>query len=349
MRIPLRCLTIFLLAAHVSAHGMLNKPAARAVVAHYGNAEAGMLHGGLCEPNRALCGWNGFRIFPKSGAPLPQTIPDSALGWKDLSPYDPKSLAGALNFVPWKSPGQPLSNPCGSDENGRDMTELPRTPGAVWHRGSAEEVAYAITANHGGGSAFRLCPLDANTTEECFQQQHLEFAGNTSWIQWGNDAAGRVPFRATRLDKGTMPKGSQWTQNPVPGCVRKEGGCPKCFYNNPPQYNTNDTKVAICKYGVCDPECACPPPKFNAGCDGPDFNGTQFPSPAAGVSGGAAWAWPGITSPQWFPAHSGMNYSIVDLVKVPASLKPGNYLLSWRYDAENSQEVFANCADVTVV
>ena len=40
---------------------------------------------------------------------------------------------------------------------------------------------------------------------------------------------------------------------------------------------------------------------------------------------------------------------IVDLVRVPASLAPGNYMLQWRWDCEESDQVWASCADIEVI
>lgn len=37
--------------------------------------------------------------------------------------------------------------------------------------------------------------------------------------------------------------------------------------------------------------------------------------------------------------HNGLPYSIVDLVKVPSDLEPGEYLLSWRWDCEQSHQI----------
>merc|ERR1712087_644332 len=41
-------------------------------------------------------------------------------------------------------------------------------------------------------------------------------------------------------------------------------------------------------------------------------------------------------------------FSVVDQVMVPAGLEPGEYLLSWRWDCEQSDQVFQNCADVKI-
>jgi hypothetical protein len=40
---------------------------------------------------------------------------------------------------------------------GADGLLLPATEPTVWYQGSVVEVAWAITANHGGGYSYRLC------------------------------------------------------------------------------------------------------------------------------------------------------------------------------------------------
>ena len=42
------------------------------------------------------------------------------------------------------------------------------------------------------------------------------------------------------------------------------------------------------------------------------------------------------------------DYSIVDTVLVPKTLPPGDYTLSWRWDAEINHQVWQGCADITV-
>merc|ERR1712146_373383 len=39
----------------------------------------------------------------------------------------------------------------------------------------------------------------------------------------------------------------------------------------------------------------------------------------------------------------------IDLVQVPESLPPGDYVLSFRHDSEETPQVWTNCADVTIV
>jgi hypothetical protein len=44
-----------------------------------------------------------------------------------------------------------------------------------------------------------------------------------------------------------------------------------------------------------------------------------------------------------------MQTNMVDLVQVPAGLKSGEYLLSWRWDADQTNQIWQNCADVLIV
>jgi hypothetical protein len=59
-----------------------------------------------------------------------------------------------------------------------------------------------------------------------------------------------------------------------------------------------------------------------------------FPEPVPGLSGWGKGGW---------------KWSIADKVKVPSDLEPGPYLLSWRWDCEESIQVWQNCADVLLV
>jgi predicted carbohydrate-binding protein with CBM5 and CBM33 domain len=42
------------------------------------------------------------------------------------------------------------------------------------------------------------------------------------------------------------------------------------------------------------------------------------------------------------------DYSIVDTVVVPAGLPTGDYLISWRWDAEQTTQIWQNCADIHI-
>ncbi len=63
--------------------------------------------------------------------------------------------------------------------------------------------------------------------------------------------------------------------------------------------------------------------------------GLMFPSPAGWSDGAGAGN------------RGSFNFEMVDVVKVP-DVPPGEYSLSWRWDAEQTPQVWNSCADVTI-
>lgn len=239
------------------------------------------------------------------------------------------------------------------DLQGVDGLLLPRRGAKVeWKAGSIQEVAFAITANHGGGYQWRLCRSDGVVNEECFQRTPLRFVGSEQFLQYNNltfqyDKPVKLPrFAVPRLKtaNGTHPPGSEWARVPVPGCrlcdqsVCGPGLMPNLtdpIYPGAP-FNNKTKAFGGLKWfeqQKCSQSCsglnmtACPPGM------------TQFPEPLSGISG-----YTGV----YDIMEPGLDYSIVDQVKVPA-LEPGPYLLSWRWDCEQSHQIWQNCADIHVV
>ena len=172
-------------------------------------------------------------------------------------------------------------------------------------RGEIVEVAWGITANHGGGYSYRICKVPQEgfsaLTEACFQRTPLKFFGNKQWAQYGEDISTRVEFIANRTNVGTHPKGSQWTKNPIPACKYWYGGV----------YDYNDK----CEEGL------------------------QFPAPAKGLFGF------GISSNAKIPPFK---FSIVDKVQIPEDLEPREYVLSFRWDCEQTPQVWNSCANISL-
>ena len=40
---------------------------------------------------------------------------------------------------------------------------------------------------------------------------------------------------------------------------------------------------------------------------------------------------------------------MLDVLRVPADLPEGDYVLGWRYDCEGTAQVWQNCADISLV
>jgi len=145
----------------------------------------------------------------------------------------------------------------------------------TWVAGEPAEVAWYSNAHHRGGYAYRLCKVNNGevwkVTEECFQNGHLNFYGNTSWIyrrpKWGEKFSqdGWKEYELVTTREGTTPEGSEWASLVI---------LPK---------NRDDD----------------------------------------------SWA-------------------IKDLVEVPESLEPGEYVLSFRWDCQRTPQIWNACANIKV-
>lgn len=182
-------------------------------------------------------------------------------------------------------------------------------------------------------------PVSPDVNEACFQKNQLKFATTSSWIEWPNGS--RLEFPLTKVTEGTYPAGSEWARNPIPSCHICDR-YDKCGPGIEPN-GTHDeayARKAWCS-GYCNGQgqqdadgfSTCPP-------------GTEsYPAPAGisgyGMSGSSGVVHGQVASKPW-------PWNIVDKVEVPKHLPSGDYLLSWRWDCEQSSQVWQNCADVRI-
>ena len=179
---------------------------------------------------------------------------------------------------------------------------------------------------------YRLCPADEELTEECFQRMPLEFVKAEHKLLWNNGSL----ITVLGEEKGIFvsgegvtfgPPGSTWARNPIPRVntdnrgLANEAGC-------------NQTGA---KGGRGNTICQ----QFDALCE--QDTGT-FPlcSETQGWPCSYDGSGLGACSGDW---TAGV---IADKVLLPKTLKPGNYVLGWRYDCEETAQVWSNCADVIV-
>lgn len=191
-------------------------------------------------------------------------------------------------------------------------SRLPAGPSqATWKAGDAVEVGWTVMANHGGGYAYRLARADAPLTEKTFQEMPLDFVGG-SVLRWGGDKSTQLPFD---------PKAKGWETNKgtVPaGSTWRKNPVPSGLWSRMgPQFQPVCEESEECIRG------------FSEG-----LGARQGACKCSGYSNG------GPLLP---------NLEIVDRVRVPSTLAPGRYVLQWRWDCEESDQVWASCSDVTVV
>lgn len=254
----------------------------------------------------------------------------------DGSPED------TYRYNPWRAPGYaPVTDACGTAGGTTPANRgpgvaifatvpfakmgdlgskvLPSAPsGTVWTMGASAEVAWGMRYNHGGGYQYRLCPANANLTEKCFQQTPLDFDRTAQELMWRNGT--RLSIPGIFVDKGTWPPNSTWARNPIPRIDfdSRSSGQPANF--------SGCQRVA--KGQACrqfDPPCPgdhgwySQPPKHNA----------------VDVVGECSGDW-----------TLGL---IVDKVMVPTTIAPGDYVLGFRWDCEETTQVWSSCADITIV
>jgi hypothetical protein len=246
-----------------------------------------------------------------------------------------------MRYNPWRSPGKaPVIDPCGvvagnqpgeyiigGPEPGTFGSTLPETEGPEFAAGSIQEVSWSLYANHGGGYSYRLCPKSEPLTEECMQRHPLEFADEVSWIQWKDDKSNRTQIAGRRLTVGTHPAGSEWKRNPIPACAGDVGGAA-----NP---------IPIPGLDNC----------HKAQFDPPMVPVTTHPkwAPLPGLYGfGGGAVGPFISVEQFNFWSERFSFNIVDRVKIPSDLPPGEYVLGFRWDCEQTPQIWQNCADITI-
>jgi hypothetical protein len=270
-------------------------------------------------PNNNMC---GTTKLPTNNDPLTRTLNRQAVAGSSEDVY---------KFMPWRAPGTAiLGDPCGiaggspiKQNNGGEYIATdfakqgdlgskvlkPLPSGVIWHAGSEVETTLFIKANHAGGWQFRLCKDTEDLTEECFQRTPIPFAGTTQKLLFPSGKEETI--NATLVTTGTYPAGSAWIMNPVPECCPPNGSCESAGFTCGSSNNKH----------CYDHQCSA-------------TSVPEFPWPTADAA-----------AP---PTNLEPRFGIVDILKLPSSLEAGDYVLGWRWDAEETAQVWTACADVTI-
>ena len=191
----------------------------------------------------------------------------------------------------------------------------PQPNGVVWRAGDIVNASLFLKANHAGGWQYRLCPADQPLTEACFQANPVPFAGTTQTLLLADGSEQVVA--ATYLSEGTTPSNSTWVRNPLPECCPPAGAC--------------ERQGLTCGSSESH-DC------YNHQCGVVTSLGKSSP----------AFPWP-TTNPSSPPSNVSPDITIVDTLRLPADLPAGDYVFAWRWDAEETAQVWAACADVSIV
>ena len=237
---------------------------------------------------------------------------------------------------PWSAPGSaPVADACGlaggspwawnkgeagnyvntsGARHGQNGTTLPElSSGVKWQIGGEVQVSWQVRNNHGGGYAYRLCPASEPLSEACFQRRHLEIIPEKASLLFAD--GGLMGIKPVHVDQGTTPNGSIWARIPIaptelgPVCIPGPNDDPAAPHSCAARNNPTT-------------ECGCTPCPQTAGSDCSRCDNCGEPAYAPYMHEGA-------------PVQGvGPVIGIMDILKVPANLKPGKYVLGWRYDCE---------------
>merc|ERR1712070_208812 len=156
-------------------------------------------------------------------------------------------------------------------------------------------------------------------TEACFQANQLSFTSKNTTVRYHDGS--RKDFHIPTTD--LISEGKHWRRNPNPGCACDiGGGCTAGSKEGPTDAHSHLEGVidftAYARHGPATPLCPL---------------GTMFD---------AGWE----PTSQGFLTGQPSDFSIVDEVQVPS--KKGQYVLSWRWDCEETDQVWNSCADIVI-
>jgi len=234
--------------------------------------------------------------------------------FRSWDPYGEAKNPDQHKYNPWRAPGKaPVTDPCGVASGGTN-------PGAY----------AAVPAGYSGGDlALQVLPE---------QDATLWTAGGVAQVGWGLSAqhSGGYSYRL-------CPKNSVISE--------------ECFQSNTLTFAGDDSKIHFNDGSQSDKTITT---KTYVAPDGTQWR--RNPIPACNYNTNHGRATPSCPSGTMFEpgfdeftqgfirpdASGGKNhFSIMDDVNVPN--KPGSYLLSWRWDCEEADQVWTSCADIEIV
>jgi len=263
----------------------------------------------------------------------------------------------SYRFNPWRAPGYaPVVDPCGQAGGeygfqkiggestfhnttisgkgmlGTSLPPLPISERTNWTAGTYVEVAWGVRYNHGGGYQYRLCPASEPLTEDCFRRTPLKFDTSRQVLKWNNGSL-QYPMgsRAIFVDGEVTRDGSQWARNPLPRIWDSKAGL-----HNPGACPGPTTRAANSPPGCMAFPPPCPWDTYKSSgllpCTNPPEGGLHK-CDGDGMSECASDWVVGVVS---------------DHVYIPDDLPAGEYVLGWRWDCEETAQVWGNCADVLI-
>jgi len=180
----------------------------------------------------------------------------------------------------------------------------------TWQRGSIQEVHWSIKANHGGGYTYRLCKVPEGGYAALTEECFQN--GNLKFV--GN---------SSWIQWGANPK----NRTEIPALRTTKGTTPagSQWTRNPiPACDTSGGGVFTDTSNACSVS-----------------GGYQF-KPATPRAAGFG------TYFQMGDENAYLTFSIVDKIQIPSDLTPGKYVLGFRWDCEQTYQVWNTCSNLNI-
>mmetsp|Transcript_5113 Transcript_5113/g.7878 ORF Transcript_5113/g.7878 Transcript_5113/m.7878 type:complete len:540 (-) Transcript_5113:1384-3003(-) len=207
----------------------------------------------------------------------------------------------------------------------------------TWRRGSTQETAWNAWVNHAGGHIYMLCkktqfdscrdtmlppnPLDATKEQEADYLQCVWDCFESNTLEWGDAGEGtdawsqKLQYQDDHCTYVTMDpttkvgkNGSLWRFTPIPDSLQVSNG----------------------GEGKCTWDSVA------------SFSNSKALDHFVESFGNEAVCDWGLDS------HAPSDWHLFDKVEIPMDIEEGEYLLSWRWDAYTADQMWTNCADITI-
>jgi len=252
--------------------------------------------------------------------------PNATICDPNLRTLNRKAVCGSKEdltyYNPWRAPGSaPVFDPCG------------KAGGGYFKKWTSAGVQYRNTTHAVQGDLGSVV-LDRRETGTVWKAGEVVEA---SWTMRTNHGGG-YQWRISSADDALTEANFQKTPLPF-------AGKPSLRWNGPQgrQLWFNGTYVSEGTVPYGSTWAMNPLPRTDSAKDPNAMDAFPAPcydpnAPFDGGHGGLCSGWYGPD-----------NLEIVDALRVPAHLTPGKYVVQFRWDCEESAQIWTNCADVTVV
>ena len=194
---------------------------------------------------------------------------------------------------------------------------------------------------------YRLCRADKPLTEDCFAAMPLKFAEPVGHSIRYKDKTVNI---SGVLVPDSVTGTGDWMLNPIAAYGSDRVACDvDCTSTDPALGGGSAGAASACKDNHCTYHCpGCGPPTYCADHYCPSSCAASYPQyfPSGHAYVGADRAY--FPDPHGL-AHDYHSFAVEDSVLVPMDISAGEYVLGWRWDCEETAQIWQNCADIRIV